>query len=220
MIAYYAQPNRFHPFLVKLIKTRYNVSALFNHFKENGVDKAVHLSNHQIEDITPEKILNLKTSEFFCGVLHPKYNVILQPDLSFTIISNPVNRIYQLYYIMKKLEEMYCNEGIIYSLYNIHNLSMEKYIDITLENNYFRERVAEHIFLLPKETESLDFVGVAEESDITKQHVQKILNMDLNNFNFEERTDFCTYRIKDIERSLQPEIDRYHRLCDRLKNTI
>jgi hypothetical protein len=219
MIAYFAQPNRFHPFLLKLIKDKYkNFDAVFNHFNFEGKQYACHLSNHQIENVTLDRILRVKTADFFSGVLHPKYNSFLQPDFSFTIISEPVNRVYQLFYIFKFLEKEYREEGIVKKIFNTDCINMRHFIDSLLVNNYYRDIIMEHIFLFPEETETeLDFVGVAEESDKTGQLLEKYINIDLTRFNFNERIDKCAYRIDDIRVSLAEQIDRYKRLSSRLK---
>lgn len=219
MIAYYAQPNRFHPFLLKRIKEKYkNFDAVFGHFIFEGKQYACHLSNHQIENITLERIMRVKSADFFSGVLHPKYNSLLQPEFSFTVISEPVNRVYQLYYIFKFLEKEYKNEKIVEDIFNTERLTMECFIDSLLENNYYRSKIMEHIFLLPKEVETdLDFVGIAEESNKTGKLLEEYIKVNLNDFDFTERVDWCTYRINDIKKSLEIEIDRYHRLRSRLK---
>jgi hypothetical protein len=217
MIAYYAQPNRFHPFLLKIIKKKYtNFAAVFSHFIVDNKQYAFHLSNHQIEEINMEKILRVKTSDFFSGVLHPMYNKILKPTFSFTIISEPVNRVYQLYYIFKFLEREYKETSFIADLFKTKNLTMELFVDSLLENDYHKSVIQEHIFFIPKEAELLDFIGVAEESKKTATILGQKLNIDLNDFDFTERIDRCVYRIEDIRNSLEKTIQRYERIRTRL----
>ena len=220
MIAYFAQPNRFHPHLLKIIKSNYkNFKAVFSHFIINNKEYACHLSNHQIEHVTIDRILQVKSADFFSGVLHPKYVDLLNPSFSFTVISNPVNRIYQLFYIFKFLEKEYKKEGIVQKVFkNKKDLTMEYYIDGVIENNFYKDVIIDHIFLLPFETEyKLDFVGIAEDSETTKKVLQEKLKINLNNFDFTERIDRCSYRINDLQNVLTGEIDRYNRLRTRLK---
>ena len=218
MIAYYAQPNRFHPRLLRILKQHYKSnSSIFSHITINNIQYALHLTNHQIEEITIEKILKAKSADFFSGVLHPKYNSLLQPDFSFTIISEPVNRIYQLFHIIKFLEKEYMKEGIIQKIFNTECLTIEYFIDNLLENEYHKNVISEHIFLLPEEIETtLDFVGIAEESERTKNLLEKYLNIELNEFDFTERKDRCIYRIQDVRDSLEKELDLYYRLRSKL----
>jgi len=219
MICYFAQPNRFHPFLVKELEKKYNITPAFYHITLNGKHLAFHLDKHLIEEVTIDKIYKLKNSEFITGVLHPKFNKILSPKFSFTIISNPVNRVYQLFYIFKFLETTYKKEGIIQKIFNSDNLTIELFVDRVLDNNYYRGIIEEHIFLLPDAIFDLNFVGIAEESELTGKFLSRKLKIDLKNFNFIERIENTLYRIKEIEKSLQPEIDKYNVLRSKLKNS-
>ena len=146
-------------------------------------------------------------------------------DFCFTVISEPINRFYRVYNQVKKMMIKYPSVKypvmgkLGFRLKEVEN--WKTWVDACLENDFYRDVVMEHMYLLPKETEDIEFIGISEKSELTKEILsKKLTRINFDEFCFEEKQGNLSYRKGDLKKALEPEINLYNKLKDKLKPPI
>jgi hypothetical protein len=230
-ICYPGQANRFYPIFIKKLKEKYDVH---QYYEQAIVDNCYYRVETNIELVgcfTLEEAKKIikdgENKEILTGAFHPKRlkEFDIKYDFCFTVITEPINRFHRVYNQVKKMMIKYPSfkypvmSKLGFGLKEVE--SWETWVDACLENNFYRDVVMEHMYLLPKETEDIEFVGISEKSNLTKEILsKKLTRINFDEFYFEEEQEDSSYRRKDLEKALEPEINLYNKLKDKLKPPI
>lgn len=224
MISYIIQPNRFYPFLEKKIKEKYKVNHYYNHLIINDIPHFFDYDTNKIEKINIFDILKIKNNcDFFCGVMHPRYNSLLKPTLTFSIIAHPIERVYDFYHLCKIIETKtsFSVNNLIQNIFNQENLTLENFIDTIIENNLFKTtslKLEEHILSIPESFKNFDFIGISEHPESTVKFFKSQFDINIDDCDLSIKNNVSTYRKTELETLLAKELDLYFYFLNKTKN--
>jgi hypothetical protein len=245
MIIYAGQPNNFFPRLVKDLQqemfaknkqvTEFNIKfykkntfltaysfrtkkfyslqeMLENPVSYNG-DK-IHLANY---------ILN-SCADLVTGIINLDRVEKNNTDFLFTFISNPVDRVYDMYYFLKAAlinkTALRLDKDIVecflpgFSAFTLHD-----FIDSFLEKKgVFRSttdiQICSNIFLQPKHLYRADFIGIKEKLKTSIVRLNNKLNINIDPEQYDKfiTDDKChyTYKRNDILQLLKDDLAAYN----------
>jgi hypothetical protein len=230
-ICYPGQANRFYPIFIKKLKEKYNVHQYYEQAIIDGLYYRCETNIELIEGFSLKEaktiLKNGENKEILTGAFHPKRvkEFDIKYDFCFTVISEPINRFCRVYRQVKKMMIKYppAKYPVMGKLgFGLNEIeSWETWVDACLENDFYRDVIMEHMYLLPKETEDIEFVGISEKPSLTKDILsKKLTRINFDEFYFEEEQENSGYRIKDLKKALEPEVDLYNKLNDKLNPPI
>jgi hypothetical protein len=167
-----------------------------------------------------------KDSEFVSGIFDPNIVLKQQKDTLLSIITNPVTRVYEMYFFAKIARENKTHRPIIidpeiykyFYSYDINEMTLEQYIDkfIEYDGNINKGNIAvcHNLFRQYNLTSDLNFVCTTSSKSLKRgfKFINDLFKIDLNITECQymlPRSNTCSYRIKEIEKILAYDIEIY-----------
>jgi hypothetical protein len=247
MIIFAGQPNRFIPFLMDDIHERITLKPIAFSNILTSADKEkilpLYLTGYGFYDLLLAKDNSITTNsqgkidfnkffkngEFISGIFNPNIVLKQKTDTLLSIITNPVTRVYEMYYFAKIAREGKTHRPIIIdkSIYkhfmgcDISEMTIEQFIDFFIECKglFIRDDIAvcDNLFRQYKITEDLDLICTTELHSLIRginfiNNLFKIsLTLDTCHYML-PRPNICNYRLKEIEHILANDIEIYNKI--------
>lgn len=241
MIVYSAQPNDFVPVLIRELRKIYknNEEISIEFFKENSFSQVYSFWDDKFYTLN-EMISNFKeysgnlidlrnyalkgSTDFISGILNVDKIFKADDDYIFTIVSNPLDRVYEMYYFLKaiinsKTALRIDKEIINYFISNYDNITLQQYIDIFIDKyGTFTTggiTVCSNMFLQFKNIDNADYIGIKEDllGSIKKLNEKLNINIDTTLFKrFINNVRTENYREDDLKKLLHNDLNVYERI--------
>lgn len=238
MILYAAQPNNFVPRLINDLRNTFkkNEEISIEFFKDNAFSQVYSFWNNKF--LTLDELLNNfkttsfpinlnnflknKDNNFVSGILNADHIEKNKNDYFFTIISNPVDRLYEMYFflqsIIKNNTALKIEEKIInFFVPNIKRLSLNEFIDFFLDKKGNIEnsniKLCNNLFLQFKRFEKLNFIGLKENLCESLVYLNNTLNINLKINDYKKFLNTGiqhNYRRSEVENLMNEDILNYN----------
>jgi len=239
-LIYAAQPHRLVPFLIRDLRSIYkNHEEISIEFYKQNSFGSIYLDNKQ-EFLPFEKmasyfipysnkidIYNLrfsKNTNFFCGLLNPD-KVKREIDQNIiTFISDPVQRVYQMFYFIKNIYDgktvLRVDKKIIeFFEPKFSEFTLEKFIDEFIKKEGYIVKsgisLCENMLRQFKEIDDINFIGVWELIDESFLLLKERLNIKLDSLIYKNSRFVYpkfSYREDDLKKILYNDIKIYNKI--------
>jgi len=201
MIIYQAQPARLYPNILRSILPNINMQADEFHYPYQVKSFYKWFNKNNILTGIPKDCLHIRTDGFLYGVFASSHLNVQPSDFIFTVLNNPVDHIYETYAFFKftrnpitpnfsarssniNIDRM-CAQAKVFQTFE--DFSLEKYINLILEDHDFSFKYLDIDYLTAKEAiygfsdfSHFSHVGKFSELEKTFKKLNEIFNVELS----------------------------------------
>lgn len=227
MIIYQAVPSRLYPVIIdSILKDIYLESERFWSLFELKNDENTFKKSNILDEnfgpfgfFLPKNFIYLCNKSFVYGAFSLKHFNLKKEDFTFSIMSHPVDHIYELYARRESLIKYYSQE--IQNYQDNQSISIEKFIDDFLEKKEvtfnFKENKCKMIdeAVFQYKEKSLNYIGkisnLKKVSEVLTEVFDTRINLTIKNIKYNSYSGIY-YRKKDVEILLKDQLNFYNSL--------